>query len=87
MYGPLDALREGDGVYVRVHSECFTGEVIGSLRCDCGEQLRTALYTIADKGSGVVIFLRQEGRGIGLKQKLRCETMHSVLYVSLSLIP
>ena len=55
----------------RVHSECFTGEVIGSLRCDCQEQLHTAQRRIAQEGSGVVVYLRQEGRGIGLLEKLK----------------
>ena len=58
-------------VPVRVHSECFTGEVMGSLRCDCAEQLRKGLQYIAQQGRGVVVFLRQEGRGIGLRNKLR----------------
>ena len=59
------------GVLTRVHSECFTGDVLGSLRCDCGEQLQRALGQIAFAGQGVVIYLRQEGRGIGLLDKLR----------------
>ena len=58
-------------ILVRVHSECFTGDVLGSLRCDCGPQLQTAIQMIAKKGSGVIIYLRQEGRGIGLLDKLR----------------
>jgi GTP cyclohydrolase II len=57
-------------VLVRVHSECFTGDVLGSRRCDCGEQLHLALRQIAAAGAGVVIYLRQEGRGIGLFKKL-----------------
>lgn len=56
---------------VRVHSECFTGEVLGSLRCDCGEQLNRALQMIAEEGAGVLVYLRQEGRGIGLLDKMR----------------
>lgn len=56
---------------VRVHSECFTGDVLGSLRCDCGEQLHSAMAMIAAAGEGVLIYLRQEGRGIGLEEKLR----------------
>jgi 3,4-dihydroxy 2-butanone 4-phosphate synthase/GTP cyclohydrolase II len=56
---------------VRVHSECLTGDVLGSLRCDCGEQLERAMARIAADGCGVLIYLRQEGRGIGLANKLR----------------
>lgn len=60
-----------DPVLVRVHSECFTGDVLGSLRCDCGPQLHTALKMIADEGRGALLYMRQEGRGIGLLNKLR----------------
>lgn len=56
---------------VRLHSECLTGDVFGSLRCDCGPQLRQALRLIAESGGGVLLYLRQEGRGIGLANKLR----------------
>jgi 3,4-dihydroxy 2-butanone 4-phosphate synthase/GTP cyclohydrolase II len=56
---------------VRLHSECLTGDALGSLRCDCGEQLQTALETIAREGRGVVLYLRHEGRGIGLFNKVR----------------
>ena len=58
-------------VLVRVESECFTGHVFGSLRCDCGAQLHTAMRQIAQAGKGVLLYLRQEGRGIGLHNKLR----------------
>jgi len=58
-------------VLVRIHSECFTGDVLGSRRCDCGEQLQQALNQIADAEQGILIYLRQEGRGIGLIEKLR----------------
>ncbi len=58
-------------VLTRVHSECFTGDVIGSLRCDCGNQLSLAMQAISREGRGVLIYLRQEGRGIGLWDKLR----------------
>ena len=60
-----------DAPLVRIHSECWTGDVIGSLRCDCGEQLGRALTAIAAEGAGVLVYLRQEGRGIGLANKLR----------------
>jgi 3,4-dihydroxy 2-butanone 4-phosphate synthase/GTP cyclohydrolase II len=60
-----------DRVLVRVHSECLTGDVFGSQRCDCGEQLHRALEVIAAEGRGVVLYMRQEGRGIGLLNKLR----------------
>ena len=58
-------------ILVRVHSECLTGDVFGSLRCDCGDQLKTALQVIEKEGLGVVIYLRQEGRGIGFANKLK----------------
>ena len=58
-------------VPVRIHSECFTGDVLGSRRCDCGEQLDSALHCINQAGLGVLIYLRQEGRGIGLLKKLQ----------------
>ncbi len=58
-------------VLARVHSQCFTGDLLGSLRCDCGDQLRGAIAEIAKAGSGVVLYLPQEGRGIGLVNKLR----------------
>ena len=60
-----------DPVLVRVHSECLTGDAFGSLRCDCGPQLDAALSAIAEKGWGVVLYLRQEGRGIGLHAKIQ----------------
>jgi 3,4-dihydroxy 2-butanone 4-phosphate synthase/GTP cyclohydrolase II len=60
-----------DAVLVRVHSECFTGDVLGSLRCDCGEQLHAALKMIEREKKGVLLYMRQEGRGIGLINKLK----------------
>jgi 3,4-dihydroxy 2-butanone 4-phosphate synthase/GTP cyclohydrolase II len=58
-------------VLVRVHSECLTGDIFGSLRCDCGDQLHRAMELIAREGKGVVLYMRQEGRGIGLENKLK----------------
>jgi 3,4-dihydroxy 2-butanone 4-phosphate synthase/GTP cyclohydrolase II len=60
-----------DAVLVRVHSECLTGDVFGSTRCDCGAQLHRAMERIQTEGQGVILYLRQEGRGIGLANKLR----------------
>ncbi|MYA72185.1 bifunctional 3,4-dihydroxy-2-butanone-4-phosphate synthase/GTP cyclohydrolase II [Candidatus Poribacteria bacterium] len=64
-------IAEATPLLVRVHSQCLTGDVFGSLRCDCGEQLEIALQTIEKEGRGVVLYMRQEGRGMGLKGKLR----------------
>lgn len=67
VYGDV---RSGAEVLVRVHSECLTGDVFGSLRCDCGPQLQHALRQIAESGRGVLVYMRQEGRGIGLAPKI-----------------
>lgn len=64
-------IRETDNLLVRVHSECLTGDVFGSMRCDCGDQLTTAMSMIEKEGKGVVLYMRQEGRGIGLLNKIR----------------
>jgi GTP cyclohydrolase II len=60
-----------DAPLVRIHSECFTGDLLGSMRCDCGEQLRGAIRRMAEDGAGILLYLAQEGRGIGLVNKLR----------------
>jgi 3,4-dihydroxy 2-butanone 4-phosphate synthase / GTP cyclohydrolase II len=60
-----------EAITVRVHSECLTGDLLGSLRCDCGPQLHGAMQAIKDAGKGVLLYIRQEGRGIGLENKLK----------------
>ena len=67
----LGELKSSEPTLVRLHSECFTGDVFGSLRCDCGEQLDVAMKKIAKAGRGILIYLKQEGRGIGLSEKLK----------------
>ena len=67
----MGAVDDGEPVLCRVHSECMTGDVFHSLRCDCGEQLEAALSQISREGRGVLLYMRQEGRGIGLANKLR----------------
>ncbi len=64
-------INSDEPVLVRVHSECLTGDAFGSARCDCGEQLQAALKMIDEEGSGILLYMRQEGRGIGLKNKMR----------------
>ena len=64
-------LTTDEPLLLRLHSECLTGDIFGSLRCDCGEQLHAAMEKIDQVGRGAILYLRQEGRGIGLKNKLK----------------
>jgi 3,4-dihydroxy 2-butanone 4-phosphate synthase/GTP cyclohydrolase II len=63
--------KEGEPVMVRVHSSCFTGDILGSLRCDCGDQLHQAMQMVENEGKGAILYMNQEGRGIGLLNKLK----------------
>jgi 3,4-dihydroxy 2-butanone 4-phosphate synthase/GTP cyclohydrolase II len=65
------AWNPADPVLVRVHSSCFTGDILGSLRCDCGDQLHSAMKMVEEEGTGVILYMNQEGRGIGLLNKLK----------------
>ncbi len=74
-HSPEDAgekfMKQDEPVTVRVHSECMTGDILGSLRCDCGPQLHAAMDQVVEAGKGVILYIRQEGRGIGLENKLK----------------
>ncbi len=70
----------GEDILTRVHSECFTGDVMGSRRCDCGEQLQRSMALVAARGRGVIVYLRQEGRGIGLMAKLNAYNLQDQGY-------
>lgn len=67
----MGSIKHEADVLVRVHSECMTGDIFGAANCDCGEQLQSSLQMIADVGTGILLYLRQEGRGVGLVNKLR----------------
>ncbi len=71
----VGAVGDGEPVIVRLHSECATGDIFGSCRCDCGEQLQYSLRYLQEQGRGILLYMRQEGRGIGLVNKLRAYSL------------
>ena len=71
-------LKPGKDVLVRVHSECLTGDALGSMRCDCGDQLESAMQMISKEGKGVIVYMRQEGRGIGFLNKMKAYALQEM---------